>query len=255
MTRAGQEERIRAINAAALQTPLTAAQRNLLDELYAGQVMVPGAVSGHTWAPPGWRGSAGDQEVFDKVVKPYCTTCHLALQSALDGSVHPSHALFLAASDLRGYPLQTVLCGAFTMPNAQPTMINFWDPPGGDPINVGGTVFNSAADAMLAWTGLDRGRCALLKVVQTCNRGLDPDALCGGIASGTACNRVTGRCLPEFDNGPNGTVARGPRGFCRTDGKRGCPRPFSCVATTDLGPGLESFDGVCAPPPVSAQHL
>jgi hypothetical protein len=182
-------------------------------------------------------------------VKPYCTTCHLALRNGLDGGVRPSHDLFLSASGLRGFPLQAVVCGAFTMPNAQPTLINLWNTQR-EPIQVGGVAFASGADALLAWSGLDRSGCVRLRDVQTCNRGRDPDALCGGVTSGTACNRATGRCVPDFEAARAGAEIAGqlagPRGYCRTDGRRRCPATFSCVAATPA-PGLESFDGICVP--------
>ena len=54
-TREGQEDRIRAINAASLRTPLTPAQVELIHELYDGQVTVPGARSRSSWVPVGWR--------------------------------------------------------------------------------------------------------------------------------------------------------------------------------------------------------
>jgi hypothetical protein len=249
LTRAGQEERIRSINAATLQTPLTPAQRELIASLYDGQVEVPGTVSRTTWAPTGWLSTAPDTEFFDQVVKPYCTTCHLALRNGLDGAVHPSYDMFLSAGGLRAFPVQAVVCGAFTMPNAQPTLINLWNTQR-EPIHLGGVAFASGADALLAWKGLDRAGCNRLRDVQTCNRGPDPDAICGGVGSGTACNRVTGRCVPEFAEAPGGAnqgLLAGPRGFCRTDGRRRCPRTFSCVAAAAPTPGLESVDGICVP--------
>jgi hypothetical protein len=241
LTREGQEERIRAINAASLRTPLTPAQEELIHELYAGGVTVPGTRSRSSWLPVGWRGSPHQEGLFDQVIKPYCATCHMALQQGLNGGVLPSYGLFRSAADLRRFPLQAVICGSFGMPNAQPTSINFWNPQS-RPLSIGGREFAAPADALLDWVGLTRWDCTGLQEVGTCNRGPDPDALCGNAGSGTACNRSTGRCEPRA----SGSLAE-PQGYCRTDGSRTCPRPLRCVSAGSLTEGLSTFDGVCVP--------
>jgi hypothetical protein len=239
LTRGGQEERIRAINAASLRTPLTPAQEELIHELYGGSVMVPGARSRSSWIPVGWRGNPQQEDLFDQVIKPYCATCHMALQQGLDGSALLSYGVFRSAADLRRFPLQAVICDSFGMPNAQATSNNFWDPQLG-PVSIGGRTFAAPADGLLDWLGLTRSSCNGLQEVGTCNRGPDPDALCGNAASGTACNRQTGRCEPQRTG-----AAGEPRGYCRLDGSRTCPQPLRCVSAAAVTEGMASFDGVC----------
>jgi hypothetical protein len=246
LTREGQEESIRLANLASTRTPLSPGQQELLQELYGGQIQVPGAVSRNSWVPVAWRGNPVDEQLFDKVVKPYCGTCHLALQTAMDGSTLYSYNLFRSPQDLRRFPLASVLCGTFGMPNAQPTMVNFWDPQKGS-VGIMGRRFPAAADALLDWIGLDRSTCLGLTEVATCDRGDDPDRLCGNDSSGTACNRTTGRCIPEFSGTAGGQTVVGARGVCRTDGSRTCPRPLECASAGNLPPGLSTFDGVCVP--------
>ena len=239
--RASQEERIRIVNAASLRTPLTPAQQEMLHELYGGAVTTPGTVSRNIWVPVGWRGSQQTEAVFDQVVKPYCGTCHFALEKGMEGSVLMSYALFRSPAELRRFPLSAVLCGSFSMPNAQPTLLSLWN----TPVQIGPRSFATAADALLDWMGIDWSSCAGLPETRTCNRGPDPDALCGNSVSGTACNRTTGRCQPDFAPTPSGQPA--PRGLCRTDGSRNCPPTLECAYVSNLPEGLRSFDGVCVP--------
>ena len=101
--------------------------------------------------------------------------------------------------------------------------------------------FAAPADALLDWLGSARSNCSGLEEVGSCNRGPDPDTLCGNAASGTACDRLTGRCEPQGSGG-----AGEPRGYCRTDGSRTCLR-LRCVSAGNMTEGLKTFDGVCVP--------
>jgi hypothetical protein len=246
LTREGQEERIRLANIASVKSPLTPAQQELMQELYGGQINTPGAVARNTWLPVAWRGNQEDEQIFDKVVKPYCSTCHLAAQLAFDGSTLGSYTMFRSPADMKAFPLAAVLCGQFGMPNAQPTRINFWDPQKGK-VPIAGKRYPAAADALLGWAGLDRASCSGLSEVASCDRGPDPDQLCGTGSSGTACNRATGRCIPEFSGQAPGQAVLGARGVCRMDGSRTCPRPLECASVGNMPAGLSGFDGVCVP--------
>jgi hypothetical protein len=242
-TRAGQEERIRRMNALSLRTPLTPGQREMMDELYAGTPELAGTVSRLTWQPAGWRDTAEHREVFDQVLKPYCITCHLAMQQGLDGSNLASYDIFTTPDRFRAFPSYVAVCGQFGMPNAQTTLNNFWDT-GWGPVSVGERQYPAAADAFLAFFGRDRSHCANLDQFSSCNRGPDPDMNCGNAFSGTACQRTTGRCLPNRGLSaladPNGAV-----GVCKLDGTRRCPSPLECRPSSTPMEGLESFDGVC----------
>lgn len=241
--RAAQEEAIRRINSASLRTPLTPAQEEMLDRLYLGGVHTPGVSSQAQWAPAGWQDSPADRQLYDKVVKPYCATCHLALDAAPAGRRSLSHELFSTAGAFRRFPMSTVMCGTFSMPNAQPTLMGLWDT-GRGPIDVAGTAYPSAADALLGAFGLSRNECVGLQEQGTCNRGDDPDSLCGNAQSGMACNRASGRCVPDVATMSDPAA---PRGYCRTDGSRTCPATLTCRPMVSAVAGLESFDGACLP--------
>jgi hypothetical protein len=248
LTRTGLEERVRVVNALSRRTPLTPGQQEMLQELYGGQIDTPATVSRASWLPAGWRQGHDDGEsgaineaLFDGVLKPYCATCHLAVQDGLTGRVATADML-RSPADLRRFPLLNIVCGSFAMPNAQPTSFNFWNQrPGG--LTIGQRRLDSAADVLLDWLGADRQRCSGLDVVSSCNRGSDPDELCGTASSGTACQLTSGRCLPRA-----GAALGDLRGYCQLGGKRGCPATLSCVPNPTPAPGLERFDGVCVAP-------
>jgi hypothetical protein len=244
-TRSDQEERIRRINALALRTPLTPAQREMLEQLYGGSPLEPGTSSRPAWQPAAWRDTVDHRDLFDRVVKPYCSTCHLAGQKRADGSEVFTYGLFETPAGFQLLPLAAVVCGSFGMPNAQTTSIGFWDTSGG-PISIGARQYPAAADALLAFSGRDRSSCDSLAVMSSCARGPDPDMVCGNAFSGTACDRQTGRCVPD-----EGLIApRQPAmlaGVCRTDGSRRCPYPLECRRTEQALAGLPGFDGACVP--------
>jgi hypothetical protein len=85
------------------------------------------------------------------------------------------------------------VCEDFSMPNAQPTTHAFWNTT--KPVTIAGRAFPSAADAFLAHEGIDRSRCPNLQTVSRCDRGPNPDHLCGDGANGLTCDRHTGRCV------------------------------------------------------------
>jgi hypothetical protein len=244
LTRAGQEERIRRLNALSLRTPLTPGQKEMMVELYGGTPEVPGTVSRATWQPRGWQTDPSHREVFDQVVKPYCITCHLAMEQGQDGSRLASYEIFSTPDRFRSFPSYVSVCGQFGMPNAQTTLMNFWDT-GWGPVVVGGHQYPAAADAFLAFFGRDRSTCSNLPEVSSCNRGPDPDANCGNAFSGTACQRDTGRCVPQ--RGLNSLAdPTGSVGVCKLNGTRGCPSPLECKPAGGFIPGLDGYDGVCA---------
>lgn len=196
LTRSGQEERIRQMNAMALETPLTPAQQALLSNLYGGATPSPGATASGDGVPEAWAATTEDHDFYRNVIKPHCATCHLAAQLALDGSELWTHAMFASPATFDAAPLEAFVCTAFSMPNAQPTSLRFWDD-AGPGLTIAGRPFPSPADAFLARRQMDRGACVGLSAVAGCDRGADPDALCGGAVSGGAvCDRPSGRCVP-----------------------------------------------------------
>ncbi|HEX2625544.1 MAG TPA: hypothetical protein VHL56_01410, partial [Candidatus Limnocylindrales bacterium] len=243
-TRAAQEERIRRINRLSTRTPLTPAQEEMLEALYGGALNVPGTPSRHAWFPRAWSDTQEHRQLFDQVIKPNCTTCHQAMQTGAAGPLSV-YRLFESPSAFLDTGLSGVLCGSFDMPNAQATRINFWEPTE-HPIPSGGVSYDAPADFLLAQLGMDRSQCAQLAQTSNCNRGPNPDELCGNAFSGTACNRVTGRCVPELGASAPGDATK-PNGVCKTDGSRRCPYPESCRPAGPPPAGLEGYDGVCMP--------
>ena len=225
LTRAGQEERIRRANFLSMATPLTPSQREMLLELYSGHPERPGTPSQAVWYPAAWRGQRQHEDMFDQVFKPYCLTCHMAMQKGMDGSDLYTYGLFNTPAIIQRFPLHAVVCGKFGMPNAQTTSLNFWDP-GFGPVRIGDRMYPAAADALLGAYGYDRSRCENLDRLSQCNLAPDPDAACGNAFSGTACVRSTGRCVPE------GGWPRRRTSSCRTacaarTAAANAPRPWS----------------------------
>jgi hypothetical protein len=243
-SRAAQEERIRAINALSARTPLTPGQKEMLDALYGGALTVPGTPSRSQWFPKAWNDTEPHRQLFDQVVKPNCMTCHLAMQTGREGALSV-YDLFAQPSSLLDAGLSSVLCGSFDMPNAQATRINFWKP-APTPIVSDGVSYDAPVDALFAQIGMGRAQCEQLAVTSNCNRGPNPDELCGNAFSGTACNRATGRCVPELGSSAP-TDPTQPNGVCKMDGSRRCPYPERCRPAGPPPEGLPGYDGVCVP--------
>lgn len=240
VTRAAQEERIRKLNLLSTKSPLTSQQQVMLDKLYGGRINIAGTVTADAWAPPAWDDTPRHRELFDKVIKPNCTTCHAAMQTAPGGDTLSIYTLFNTPALLEA-GLSAQLCNTFAMPNSQATRLNFWEP---TIVTFTDIEYYSAADVLLTELGMDREQCRNLATWSTCNRGPDPDALCGNAHSGRACNRSTGECFPNL--GARRKPGE-PNGVCKTDGSRGCPYPQVCRATGVAPPaGLPGYDGLCA---------
>jgi hypothetical protein len=242
VTRAAQEERIRRINLLSLRSPLTPDQVTTLDKLYGGKIATPGTGSVTEWAPATWSDTAEHRQLFDKVIKPACWACHAAMQNGPNGDVLPIYSLFDSPALLEAN-LPAQLCNTFTMPNSQATRLAFWEPFETPLVFTDSKPYNSAADLLLSRTGVTRAQCIFLEQATSCNRGPDPDALCGNAFSGRACDLDTGRCVPDL-KAPRSPGE--PNGICKTDGSRQCPHPQLCVAIgTPIAPGLPGYDGEC----------
>ena len=226
LTRAGQEERIRRANFLSMATPLTPSQREMLLELYSGHPERPGTPSQAVWYPAAWRGQRQHEDMFDQVFKPYCLTCHMAMQKGMDGSDLYTYGLFNTPAIIQRFPLHAVVCGKFGMPNAQTTSLNFWDP-GFGPVRIGDRMFPAAADALLGAYGYDRSRCENLDRLSQCDLAPDPDAACGNAFSGTACVRSTGRCVPEGGIGRAGGPPAAERPVPARTAAATAPTPWS----------------------------
>lgn len=250
VTRADLEERIRVANYLGYKSgeALAPAQRDMLDRLYGGNIAVPEAKTTNEWYPSGWNDTQSHRELFDKVVKPNCETCHLAMQTGRDGNTLAIYNSIMSSSSFMEANLPGVVCGSFQMPNSQCTRLNFWEVKP-EPIVHDGVSYDSPADILLGELGLDREKCQGFAMVSNCNRGPNPDELCGNSHSGQACNRVTGQCAPQL--GPYAPTDRAqPNGICKMNGTRSCPYPLKCQtrpANDPIPEGLEGYDGVCLP--------
>jgi hypothetical protein len=68
------------------------------------------------YVPQGWK---QQPEVYNNVVKPYCTMCHLATPSNLDFTIP---ANFYQNKDL----VYTTVCSAHSMPHAEAPFKQLW---------------------------------------------------------------------------------------------------------------------------------
>lgn len=239
-TLADQQESIRVINELAMKSPLTEAQIRNFSAMYEGRIDQPGQLAIAGYAPEGWRDSQANIDFYDKVVKPYCLTCHLAEQNELDGSEHFAYRAFDSARAFAEAPMLSWVCGSFSMPNAQPTMLGMWNDEA-EGVSIDGVAYPTAGDAFLAFYGADRATCSGLSEVVDCRRAEDPDWLCGNETSGAACDLGTGRCVPTLASSAP-TDPSEPTGICKTDGSRGCPGYTRCISGST---GVEGYDGVC----------
>jgi hypothetical protein len=203
VTRAGQEERIRQVNVLAAGTPLTGAQVTMLAGLYRGGLQVSGTAAAGDTTPAEWNTNADDADFRQNVLRPYCLTCHLAGRRGLGDTDLPAYAMFANPSAFDAVALEAYVCGSFSMPNAQPTSLGFWDTENNPGVDVAGAHYAAAADAFLARRGLDRSRCVGLPQVLGCNRVSNPDSLCGGdVSGGAVCDTATDRCTPVTMSAP-----------------------------------------------------
>ncbi len=193
-TRAGQQERLRVLNETIARAPLSIMQSEALQGGYPGGLSTPGATFVTGWAPPGWSGSPAQHDLYDRVVRPYCFTCHAPEDRGADEPLRSAYTMFESYEAFVRSPVLAYVCGAFTMPNAQPTLQRFWGEAGpvvlrdanGAPLD-----YPSAADALLAALGRTRADCAGLAQMSDC-RGRD-EAICGDAAGGLVCG-ASGQC-------------------------------------------------------------
>lgn len=243
-SRAAQEESIRKLNLLSVKSPLTPDQMTMLEQVYGGKVTTPGTVSATEWAPPAWNDTEAHRQVFDKVIKPDCWTCHAAMQTGPLGDTLSIYSLFNSPALLES-GLQAQVCNGFTMPNSQATLLNFWEPYPTPVKYTDGKTYASGADLLLSAINVKREDCTNLEINVDCRRSANPDALCGNNFSGRACDMESGKCVPDL-KAPR--QPGDPNGVCKTDKSRNCPYPEACVpATGPIPAGIKGYDGVCMP--------
>jgi hypothetical protein len=266
-SRSEQEESLRRINQIAMGTDaapvngdpiqhqdtpqLTSLQRMALVWLYDGHIDTasPSQQPGSTWVPWGWSATAASRDIYTKVVKPYCATCHYAVGS------ESMQQMFLTEEGFRNQLVLRHVCtnGGYLMPQAQQTMNRFWDnskvgqAPNEqrlNPVEISGLgTFDSPADALLAVEfGMSRDQCTGYQQMISCvARGRD--SICGDAHSGTACNPAADACVPNITFMPAEADLTVPVGVCKYHGDRGCPKGQECRPAYSA-PSY-GYDGLC----------
>lgn len=108
------------LNATTLRTASTAAITNLVEGWYGGQGL-PGNYN-KDFIPPGWTNSATERDLYSKVIKVSCRSCHVSRNKNLSFSAFTNLSAFT-----KQLKLDAVLCGdSRTMPNALRTFNIFW---------------------------------------------------------------------------------------------------------------------------------
>jgi hypothetical protein len=115
--RATSEEAIRRINEFVLDANPTPAIRSFITALYGGAPKQAGRVAADTAVPPGWAGQA---DLFRKVVRPYCASCHFAQSGPLS---FETSADFLS----KRQEIYASVCSTFTMPHSEVGLRRFWE--------------------------------------------------------------------------------------------------------------------------------
>lgn len=122
-SRMGQQDEIRALNAIVADAGPTPAIAELIDGWYGGNLGTLGPPQNTSFVPAGWT---TQRVVYLEVVKPYCRTCHVALEEA------PRYITdFNAFGDMsaRAAAVADRVCDVHDMPHAEVTRMNFWNSP------------------------------------------------------------------------------------------------------------------------------
>jgi hypothetical protein len=113
---AGEEEKIRQINAMIVNSDLTSAVAKYIRGLYGNAVSVAGTRATPDYVPQSWSAQAG---FYRQIVRPYCMTCHLAAPPSWNfasWSNFQSNAALIKAD----------VCNAHTMPHSELQYKAFW---------------------------------------------------------------------------------------------------------------------------------
>ena len=120
--KAGQQEKLRKINAMIVNSAPTSAVASYIRGLYGNAVAIPGTIAKVDYVPQGWSEQSG---FYRTLVKPYCATCHLAAPESWNfatwDNFNQNQGLIKAA-----------VCNAHTMPHAELQFKSFWTKDTGD---------------------------------------------------------------------------------------------------------------------------
>ena len=119
-SRAEQEEAFRKLNRIVRDTNATDAIIDLIDGWYGQRnVYAPGTPFDEDYVPEGWASKA---VVYEQAIKPYCRSCHVAIDNDVELN-------FMSADDVdaRADRIKAVVCDVKTMPQAEVTYYKFWE--------------------------------------------------------------------------------------------------------------------------------
>ena len=114
--RAAQEDSIRKINQYVVGSAPSAAVAAYINGLYGGKVGVAGTKAIDDYVPSGWSAQPG---LYRQVVRPYCSTCHMA---ADPGYSFASWGNFQGNAAL----IRASVCATHSMPHAEIPFKEFW---------------------------------------------------------------------------------------------------------------------------------
>ncbi len=133
-TRADQEENVRRLNETIYTAGLTVGQLETIDGMYGAALSVPGTAADVEFLPPGWSGSAVEQNTYSHAVAPFCRACHTSRESG-GGGRDPIDFTTSAGTRPLAQVIGNVVCGtpssgaSHAMPNAQAVVRRFWAGP------------------------------------------------------------------------------------------------------------------------------
>jgi cytochrome c5 len=131
-SQAEQEGAFRVLNLLVKQTEPTQAIKDLIDGMYPGGVAQPNSVASSNYVPDDWKvadnpGTPNVNEanaalvIYNSVVRPYCRTCHIAANPALDLDWTRYDKFVQAAPRIKA-----AVCISHAMPQAEVTWLKFW---------------------------------------------------------------------------------------------------------------------------------
>ncbi|MCU0687240.1 MAG: hypothetical protein MUF34_34185 [Polyangiaceae bacterium] len=185
-----------ALNELIALTPLTPRQRAALGGADGGEH--DQARLGYRAAiPAGWRGGPEREDLYERVISPFCSSCHDAEMHDVTGGEKPIYKNFESYAAFLDSAIPASLCGTFSMPNTQAGLARFWATSDEGVVvrDARGTPrrYGSPADALLAAFGRSRGACEGLTRESDCRA--QSDSVCGDQASGARCGE-SGTCEP-----------------------------------------------------------
>lgn len=131
-SQAEQEGAFRVLNLLVKRTEPHQAIKDLIDGMYPGGVSQLNSVASSNYVPPGWQVADDPQTpdvneanaalvLYNSVVRPYCRTCHIAVDPALDLD-WLRYDKFVQRANL----IKAAVCISHAMPHAEVTWLKFW---------------------------------------------------------------------------------------------------------------------------------